>query len=76
MNKERRKQIDIAKGLVSQAAELIEQIGQDEQEYADNIPEAFQGCGQYDRAEEVASEIEYIASELAQFVDELEGYKY
>ena len=71
MNKDRRKLIEKAVGLLSDAKELIEQAAEEEQDYADNMPENLQGSERHENAEQAASELCDCAGELESVIDTL-----
>jgi hypothetical protein len=65
MNKERRKQLQKAVDLISeihvlsaQAAEILTEVRDDEQEYMDNMPESLQSSEKYANAEEAVRRID------------------
>jgi hypothetical protein len=74
MNKERRKELDRAAALITEAAEIISNAAQQEEEYFDFMPENLQGSERGERAEEVAGELSMMADELGEYesrIDEL-----
>jgi len=72
MNNSRRKQIrSVIKRLV-EIQEEISSIADDEQEYYDEAPENLQMSERYERAEEVAGELEGLSSEIEDLCERLE----
>lgn len=68
MNKMRRRQIANAIKLIEQAAEILEQVMDDEQEAFDNLPESLQGS---ERGEAMEG---YIYT-IEEFLDTLDTYE-
>ena len=69
MNKDRRKRLE---GIVKKLEELkgeIEGIGQEEQEYFDNIPESFQVSEKGETAEEHITNLEEAADQVNEAVE-------
>lgn len=76
MNNERRKQIETVKeriaALLEMAEEIktdLEQIRDDEQEYFDNMPEAFQEGEKGERAEAAVSVLDDVISDIESLID-------
>jgi archaellum component FlaC len=79
MNKQRRKQIADAveqlqnlKTAIDDCASLIETVACDEREYYDNAPENMQDSEKYERASEVADELEEAQTEVAELCEALD----
>lgn len=71
MNKARRKELERAKALIDEAAEIIAAAKDEEQDYFDNMPESLQGGDKgaaaeqaVDALDEAASDLEGISSKL------------
>ena len=76
MNNERRKKIDEAMGLLEKlksdlesAMEIIQQVGEEEQECFDALTEGLQSSERGQRMAEVANELSEIADELQIDID-------
>lgn len=65
MNKQRRKEIARAQALIAEARSILETCQSDEQDYYDNMPEAFQNGEKGEKAQSYADR-------LQEFVDSLE----
>jgi len=72
MNNHRRKEIARALGLLNEAAEIIDFCQNEEQDYFDNMPEAFQAGEKGQKAEEVAGCLEENLDSIQTIVAELE----
>ena len=75
MNKQRRKDIDKAIELLEEAARILESAGEEEQDYADNMPENMHYSEKHGRAEEVASELTELEQEISELVTRAEECK-
>lgn len=71
MNKHRRKDLDQAVELLEKAAEILGQAGEDEQIYADEMPENMHGCEKHERAEEIAGDLMFMPDELEELVERI-----
>jgi Mg2+ and Co2+ transporter CorA len=69
MNATRRKEISKALELISQAQQIIQAASEQEQEYFDNMPEAFQDGEKGQRASDVADGLGDVAMELETMAD-------
>lgn len=69
MNKQRRQQLNQAAGLLIQARDLIEQAGEEEREYYDNMPEGIQDSEKGQKADEVAFMLEAAQEEIDTAID-------
>lgn len=76
MNDARRKILKEALSLITDAKDLLGQAAEEEQEYADNMPENLQGGEKHCAAEEAADklqecndELESIKGALAEVID-------
>ena len=72
MNNDRRKTIGRIISDIENLQSEIEEVGQQEQDYADEMPENMHYSEKHERAEEVAQEIEEIAGEFTDLVDRLQ----
>lgn len=72
MNKQRRKQLAEAIELIEQARSIIECAKDEEQEYADNMPESLQESEKHERAEEIAYSLEELLDSLSDAVETIE----
>ena len=73
MNKQRRNTIGRIISDLENVKSEIENAGQEEQDYADNMPENMQYTTPvHERAEEVAQELDEIAQEITDLVDRLQ----
>ena len=70
MNKQRRKDLDDALKLISDARNIVENARDEEQEYFDNMPESFQFGDKGQDAEAAASNLD----EAVNAFDEIESY--
>ena len=86
MNKARRAEIDRAVALLAEvkeklaeAQQIVQTCAEEEQEYVDNMPESLQQGEKGQRAQEVASDLDSVASDLDidldDFVSQLEAAK-
>jgi len=64
MNDARRKEIRRVQALLEQAHEIIDQCANEERDYYDNMPENMQGSDKGTKADEDASALEDVASEI------------
>lgn len=71
MNKQRRKDIGNVIGTLEGVQAAIDFIGEEEQAYADNMPENMQASDKYDQAEQAAQELNDIAIDITDLVDRL-----
>jgi uncharacterized coiled-coil DUF342 family protein len=71
MNKERRARIQKLIGDLEELMPQAEEIRDEEQEYFDNMPEAFQGGDKGQAAEEAISNLENVVEGIQQALDAL-----
>lgn len=67
MNAERRKVLDKAETLISEARELLEQVKDEEQEYFDNMPESLQSGERGQKAEQCVDLIDDLVNAIDSF---------
>ncbi len=72
MNDERRKKLRKALELLDEAAAAVREAAEEERDYFDNMPEAFQMSGRGWRAEDCADDLELVADELESNSSELD----
>jgi len=72
MNIERRKRIEEARALLEQAKEIISGCQEQEREYFDNMPEAFQQGERGQRAEEAADALDSATTSIDEALDAAE----
>lgn len=72
MNKQRRADLQRAKALIEEAQTIVAQAAEDEQEYFDNMPESLQGGDKGQAAEQVAMDLDDMASRLEDLASEVE----
>lgn len=72
MNAENRKSLQKAIDLLNEAKEIIEQIGEGEQEKFDNLSEGLQQTTRNQRMEEVASNLSDATSNIDDVIYEVE----
>lgn len=75
MNANDRKELDKAIALLEQAKEIIESIGQEEQDKFDNMTEGLQQTERGQHMEEVSSELSDKASSIEDIISEIEDLK-
>lgn len=75
MNAKRRKEIDRAAELIEQAQQILAVAAEEEQDYFDNMPEAFQDGEKGERANEAAEALEEVATNMADAMETLEEAK-
>lgn len=73
MNAENRKDLQRAIDLLNEAKEIIESVGEGEQEKYDNLSEGLQQAERGQRMEEVASTLSDQASSLDDIISEVES---
>lgn len=74
MNKQRRKQLTEAIGLIRQAAEIIADVKDEEQEALDNLPESLQESQRAEAMQGCIDLLEDAQDDLESKVNELEEY--
>jgi hypothetical protein len=72
MNKSRRKEIGRAVELLESAREILENAAEEENSYAEEMPENLQGSERYERAMEAADILENATAEVADLVCNIE----
>lgn len=72
MNKQRRKDIGRAVALLEEANAIIQQAGEEEREYYDNMPESIQGGEKGDKADGDAQILEDAQNEIESQVEYLQ----
>lgn len=72
MNKQRRQDIERAAALLAEARGILETALADEQEFFDNMPEAFQAGERGEKAEAAASALDTAVSAIEEAAAELE----
>ncbi len=72
MNAQRRKAIAALQSKLEDLAGEVTAIAEEEREYYDNMPEAFQQGEKGDAAESAASTLEEVAGELENLVSQLD----
>ena len=75
MNNVRRKQIDKAITVLTNAIQTIERIRDEEEEYMDNMPENLQGSSKYSAAEEAYGHLDDAVCWVETAIEELENAK-
>lgn len=75
MNAERRKKIDKALGMISDARNLLEEISEDERIAVDNMPENLKETDKGERREEIAAMLEESVASLEELENNLEECK-
>ena len=73
MNKQRRKDIQEIRAEIEALRERVENIGGDEREYIDNMPEGIQMSERGEKAEDAAANLEYAQSSLEEALDYLDS---
>jgi hypothetical protein len=71
MNKQQRKSLEKAVELMQEAFEIIETIGEEEQEKFDNANEGLQSTGRYETIQDNAEKLSDQATELNEVIDEI-----
>ena len=69
MNKEKRKRLSEAEGLLSQARDIIEGVQEEEQEGYDNLPEGFQNGDRGEAMQEAIDQMEEALNAIDEAVD-------
>lgn len=69
MNKTRRMQIDEVIAKLEEAKEILEVLGEEEQEYLDNMPESLQMSEKGDKAQEAIDNLEGAVSSLEEAIE-------
>ena len=72
MNNTRRKQIKVVRDALEKLSKELDTIRTDEQEYMDNMPEAFQDSEKYSIADEAVSNLDDAISSVDEAVTSLE----
>ena len=72
MNKARRKQIEKALDLLQQASEIIAEVGDEEEEAFDNIPESIQESERGEKMQEYIDTIDEAVGAIDEVKDNLE----
>ncbi len=72
MNKDRRKEIEKARGLIEEAKALIDQAFSEEQDYYDNMPEGLQSCSKGDAAQAAVNALSGAADQCDEVLSSLE----
>lgn len=72
MNNQRRKQISEILNVLTEAKEQVDDVAEQEREYADCMPENLQSSERYDTACEAADNLEEAASLFDDIIDYLE----
>ena len=73
MNKQRRKELEKAHELISQAMEIIESVGIEEQEALDNMPFSLQESERGEQMSNYIDTLDELSSSLEDAALELEG---
>lgn len=71
MNNARRKQIDAVIAKLEECQMDSSMIGEEEQDYADNMPENLQESERYEKAEDDATMLDSIAQEIDVLIEQL-----
>ena len=71
MNRDRRKRINELYQTLSEAADTLQTILDEEEEYRDNIPDNLQGSERYERAEESCNNLDNALYSLNEVFDYL-----
>lgn len=72
MNADRRKRLQRAKELISEARTIVEDVASEEREGYDNLPESLQGGEKGQRMSEIADNLEQMFSDLETMDDALD----
>lgn len=72
MNAQRRKSIAKAMDLLERAREILETVGEEEQEAYDNLPEAFQDGERGEKMSEAIDALDDAQSEIGDMIDNLQ----
>ncbi len=72
MNKARRKAIGTIIATLEEVQSDTSTVAEEEQEFADNMPENMQGSEKFEKAEEAAQELADIHFELTDIINRLE----
>jgi hypothetical protein len=75
MNKQRRKELDRAVSLINEAQSIVSFEADAENSYREDAPENLYYSEKFERAEEVALELETIADDLGEFESRVEELK-
>lgn len=75
MNDARRKEIEKALGLISEAKSILETARDEEQEYFDNMPENMQSGEKGEKASEAAGALEEAVNSIEEIESNLETAK-
>ena len=73
MNNPRRKRIKEAYDLIDQGRSILEEVKDEEQEYADNMPESMHGHDKHTEAEEDASTLEEAHDSAQEAIEHLDN---
>ena len=72
MNKKQRKELEEAIGLLDKAKEIIERIGEEEQQKYDNLSDGLQQSENGQKLEESTNQLENISDSIQQAADEVQ----
>ena len=72
MNKDRRKAIAESIERIQSEIENLRALAEEEQEYADNMPENMQGSEKHDMAEELANNMQSYIDEIETAIQSIE----
>ena len=72
MNAGRRKELERARGMLIDAMEILTACSEEEQEYADNMPENLQGSEKHENAEQISGDLADSAGEIENIVSVLD----
>lgn len=73
MNKQRRKELAKAKDMLTEAMDILVAAGEEEQEYAENMPENMQGSEKFEKAEQASSDLMDAVSEIENLILTIDG---
>ena len=71
MINDRRKMIDAVIGKLEECQMDVSMIAEEEQDYADNMPENLQESERHEKADDDASELDSIAQEIDELIERL-----
>lgn len=75
MNKDRRKELDKAIGLIEEASSIIDNCLREETDARDNMSENLQGSERYEKMDSAVSELEECISNLESALANIETAK-
>lgn len=75
MNRARRKELDRAVEMINEAQSIVSFEADAENSYREDAPENMYDSAKFERAEEVALELETIADELGEYESRIEELK-